>query len=508
MVRLEQLLADLAAHDAAIDALLDNDTLTDDQKAEHDRLVAARGKTLAAIKREEEKAAREEEREALAASAATVATRRADRSQRQVALAPGGAAAAAIPAPGTGRVTGIQMPNAADVPALVGRGRIPANVRRYGSLKHFRGTRNGVEAEERAYRFGVWGLAMLAIQIPGRYGYLPRFREAVGVFEREWMPGTFAAANTSNDNNGTNFLIPEEFSTDMIDLREQYGVARRLLKTERMTSDTKLIPRRAGGLTAYFTAEGGAGTESNKSWTQVRLTAKDLMAISRYSAQVDADAAINFGDDLAGEISYAFANKEDDCAFNGDGTSTYGGIRGIRTRLTSVDDAGTDSAGLVTQGSSTTWSAIVLGDFDKVVGKLPQYADTPNAVWVGHRTFYYEVVEKLIQASGGVPAYEVRQGQRAPRPLFKGYPWEFSQIFPSTTAGTTVACILGDIALGAAFGDRQQDSIMFSEHATVGGQSVYERNELAIRGTERFDINVHDVGDASTPGPIVGLRTG
>jgi len=30
---------------------------------------------------------------------------------------------------------------------------------------------------------------------------------------------------------------------------------------------------------------------------------------------------------------------------------------------------------------------------------------------------------------------------------------------------------------------------------------------LAIRGTDRFDINVHDVGNTSAAGPIVGLIT-
>ncbi len=81
-------------------------------------------------------------------------------------------------------------------------------------------------------------------------------------------------------------------------------------------------------------------------------------------------------------------------------------------------------------------------------------------------------------------------------------------MYPSTTATTTVSCTLGDHRLGARFGDRQQESIMFSEHATVGGESVFERNDIAIRGTERFDINVHDAGTGSAAGPIVGLQTG
>lgn len=378
-----------------------------------------------------------------------------------------------------------------------GKTTIPANVRRH-TARNFKGQLNGRDAEERAYRFGQWCLARIAAQIPGQY----EFPEAQRFYDEH-----FRNALATNDSNGSHNLVPEEFGRDLVDLREQYGVARNVLKVIPMMSDTRVDPRRAGGLTAYFVAEGAAGTESDKTWDNVRLTAKDLMVLSRYSAQLSSDAVISIGDDLAGEIAYAFANKEDECAFNGDGTSTYGGIQGVRNKLQDVDGAGTDSVGLVTQASGNTIAALTLADFDKVVGKLPQYADTPNACWLMHRTFYYEVVEKLVQASGGVPAYEIRDGRRQ-MPMFKGYPVKFSQVFPSSTAATTVFCTLGDHAMGARFGDRQQESIMFSEHASVGGQSVFERNQIAIRGTERFDINVHDVGDASTVGPIVGLQTG
>jgi len=276
-----------------------------------------------------------------------------------------------------------------------------------------------------------------------------------------------------------------------------------------MSSDVRSDPRWVSGLTAYFVSEGGAGTTSSGTRDRIQLTAKDLMVLSTMSNNLSADAAIDIGDQLAGDIAYAFANKEDECAFNGDGSSTYGGIVGVRSKLQDVDGAGTDSAGLVTQATGSTWGAIVLADFNSVIGTLPQYADTSNAVWVCHKTFYETVMSKLALAAGGVTAAEISSGgDRRPRPSFLGYPVEFSQVFPSTTAVTTVSCTLGDHSLGARFGDRQQESIMFSEHATVNSSSVFERNDIAVRGTERFDINVHDAGDASNAGPIVGLETG
>jgi len=372
-----------------------------------------------------------------------------------------------------------------------------------GTPTNFHGTREGLDAEHRAYRFGMWALARISQDLPGRFNF-----ESAKQFVQNYMNPLNSAHSESDGTTGGHYLVPEEFSSDLIVLREMYGVVRRLFGRSAMTGDVKHEPKRASGLTAYFTSENAAGTESNMTWSDVQLVAKTLTVLARMSNQLNADAVVSIGDTLAGEIAYSFSNKEDDCGFNGDGTSTYGGMRGIRKLLVDVDGAGTASAGVKTQGTSNTWDTQVLADFHAVVGKLPQYADTPNACWVAHRTYYYNVMQRLELAAGGVTALEIQTGDRRPRPLFLGYPVEFSQIFPSATATTGVTAILGDFTKGALFGDRQQTSIAFSEHATVGGESVFERNQIAVRGTERFDLNVHGCGDSSTPGPIVGLRTG
>lgn len=380
--------------------------------------------------------------------------------------------------------------------------KIPKNVMRVGRPQNFHGNRDGFSGEERAYRFGMWLLAKVSADMPGKYNF-----DSATQFVNDYMRPTNTAHGETGVTSNGQVLVPEEFSSDLIDLREQYGVVRRLFGRRSMSSDTLHTPKRSGGLTAYFVNENQAGTESNMTWDDIQLVAKDLMVLSRYSNQLSMDAVISLGDTLAGEIAYAFAYKEDICGFNGDGTSTYGGIQGIRTLLTSIDGAGTDSIGLKIQGTSNTWSAQVLADFHAVVGKLPQYADTPNTCWVCHKTYWSEVMQKLAMAAGGVTYEEYKVGDRRPRPMFLGYPVEFSQVFPSATATTGVTCILGDMSLGTIFGDRQQTSIAFSEHGTVGGESVWERNQIAIRGTERFDIVVHGCGTASVAGPIVGLAT-
>jgi HK97 family phage major capsid protein len=65
------------------------------------------------------------------------------------------------------------------------------------------------------------------------------------------------------------------------------------------------------------------------------------------------------------------------------------------------------------------------------------------------------------------------------------------------------------VAKGAMFGDRRGVTV----DMTDSNDDDFENNLISIRGTERFDINVHDVGNASATasqreaGPIVGLIT-
>jgi HK97 family phage major capsid protein len=377
---------------------------------------------------------------------------------------------------------------------------IPAECRRYGALKAFTKDRvagSDYTADERAFRFGQWAMAARgddeAKQWCAKYGIPLRQKTA--------------QAEATNTTGG--YLVPEEFGTDLVLLREQYGVARRVLKMVPMASDTRTDPRQTGGLTASFVGEDVAGSESNMTWDQVRLTAKDLMVIARVTNQLNADSVINLGDTLAYECGYATSLKEDQCAFIGDATSTYGGITGVTKALTDVWTASTaGSITGITKASSTTLASLALADFENAVGSLPQFADTARAVWVCHRYFYQAVMVKLMLASGGVVSQEITAGDRRPRPMYLGYPVEFSQVMPSTTAATTLFAFLGDFSLGSSFGDRQQNIISFSEHATINSVSVFERNEVAVRCVERFDINVHDVGNGTTPGPIVAVATG
>ena len=271
-----------------------------------------------------------------------------------------------------------------------------------------------------------------------------------------------------------------------------------------MNSDTKLIPRRTGGLTAYPVGEGQTITPSDMTFDQVQLVAKKWAVLTKRSSELDEDNAINLGDKLIDEIAYIFSKTEDECGFNGDGTSTYHGIEGVRSKLLNLSATRANIAGLVV-GSGNLWSEFELTDFLGVLAVLPEYANTNNTAWYMSRSFFYGTVLRLILEQGGSPGAEVIAGSRTP--MLLGYPVRFSQVMPRTQANDVIPVFFGDLKLAATFGDRRGTTIDASIHAD------FANDLIALRGTERFDIVVHDIGNQSAtaalrePGPIVGLAS-
>jgi HK97 family phage major capsid protein len=232
----------------------------------------------------------------------------------------------------------------------------------------------------------------------------------------------------------------------------------------------------------------------------VQLVAKKLGCLALISSELSEDAMINIADDISGEIAYAFAYAEDNCFFNGDGTSTYGGITGVRQKLLDVDSTIANIKGLTVAtgtGYASSYGSIVLSDFHKTMANLPLYARM-NAQWICSAFFYDSIMAKLQTAAGGnTVANFAAGGQQS----FLGYPVTLAQLMPVSPAVSKVICLFGNFAMGASFGDRRNLTL------AVSTDYKFAEDQIAIKGTERIDINVHDVGDTTNAGPIVGLIT-
>lgn len=366
----------------------------------------------------------------------------------------------------------------------------------YASKPRFFKGATTAEAARKAYRFGKWLLA-------GPLGNA----EARQYCQENGIPVVIERTQQEGNNVTGGFLVPHEFGNDMIDLKEEYGDFRKHTNVVPMAGDTKSEPRRQGGLVFRFVGESEAGTADDLAWGNVLLSAKKGMCLARISSELNEDSLINTADRNFYEMSYAQAVKEDECGFNGDGTSSYGGMVGVRQALKGLSGTIANIAGLVVAsgtGYATSYNSIVLADLNKVKGRLPKYAIKRGPKWFMSQTLWAEKIEAIALAGGGVTSTEIANG--AP-PRLLGYPVEICQAMPSVSDVSQVAILFGALDLGSMLGDRRQMAFALSEH------SRFANDEIELRGTARFDINVHDVGNAHAtaasrvPGPIVGLIT-
>ncbi len=354
------------------------------------------------------------------------------------------------------------------------------SVPRYGKLEGFKGE----GADVRAHRFGQWLLG-------GPFGN----RAA-----RQWCEDrgliVSRAAQVEGVNEKGGFLVPEEFGRDIVDLVERYGVFRQNAKVVPMMSDRRTDPVITGELESQFVGELEDPGDQDLDFGMIGLTAKKHMVLVPMSSEVAEDASIYIGDLVATAAARAFAKKEDECGFNGDASSTYGGITGVRAALKAVD---ADPANIqsLQVGTGNAYSELTLDDFAGVVGRLPDYADTGNVKWFVSRRFYFNVMVNLL-LSGTPTATEIEDARNR---KFLGYPVEFSQVLPSTEANSQVCAIFGDLSLGARFGDRRAVTI------AIDDSILFRKDALLLRATSRFDVNVHGVGSTTAAGPICGLIT-
>jgi HK97 family phage major capsid protein len=382
-----------------------------------------------------------------------------------------------------------------------------ANVAVLARSARVTGLRNftGDGAEVRAYRFAQWFIAGPLARMYGDEVTPTLLMKRAAEFCRA-QGVTLERAHSERDNESGGFLVPDEFIADFIDLRERYGVFRRNARVVKMRSAAQSSLRRRGGLKAYpIGVTDRQITESQARWDGIHLEARRWGVLTKYEAELSEDALTNFGDELAGEMAYAFSQSEDECGFLGDATSQYHGIAGVIPRLVELDETVANVAGLV-EATGATWDSITREDMLAVAERLPEYADTPDTKWYCSRKFYVNVMMRIMLEAGGVTAAQL-DAMRVK--MFMHYPVEIAQVLPKKSAASQVPCLFGDLRQAARFGDRKQIAVA----VTDSNRTEFEEDVLTIKGIERFDINVHDVGNASADedereaGPVVGLIT-
>lgn len=284
---------------------------------------------------------------------------------------------------------------------------------------------------------------------------------------------------------GGGYLTPLEFSSQLIELVYKLPVIRPYATRMPMRSDQMQIPLESSTVTANWTSEFAAATQSDPVFGTLTLSVNNLIGISRMSRQLLDDSAIE--EDLVNYVMRKFAEsigRTEDAAFMaGSGTGQPKGIRQY-TFGNTVAQAGANLVG---------------DDLIALYHKLPiQYRVRTDVAWLMHDT----VIEKVrkLKDSTGRYLYEAGYGSvfvtEGMTPTLLGKPVLIQNDIPTNLGGgsNTTEVYLGALSY-YLIGDRQQ---IFSEVSTQEGTS-FARHMAAVKVGERID------GQLSQTDPIAQL---
>ncbi len=362
-----------------------------------------------------------------------------------------------------------------ETPVVESRAKVYAVPKNHRPLRGFR-------SEERAYRAGM------AIR--------------AGLFNddeaRRWCMdhGVESRAQAGGINSLGGVLTNDELSSEIIRLVEEFGAFPANARNVAMNSDTLLIARRTGGLSARPIGENAAPTTSDVTFDNVQLVAKLWGVDNRVPMSLIEDSVIDLADAMAVEVAQAYAEAFDNAGFIGTGAgAVYHGTVGVAV---SIND-GTHSAGVVTADTGNNkFDNLDLLDYTNVVARLPLYARR-NAKWYISPAGYGSSMLRLLMAAGGNNGADVAGGGGL---NFLGFPVVLTHPLESrlTGTGSAIACLFGDLSQACTMGTRREVTVKTDSSRFI------EFDQLLTFATARVAMVAHDLGDASKAGPIVALK--
>ena len=373
---------------------------------------------------------------------------------------------------------------------------------RFSAIKDVNGYYKGIwPSLEMAKAFGLFVIADIAGSSKAAAEL-----DGMGIQRRRLVGDNEIKAVTGTTVTGGAALIPTDFMGLMPVLLGQFGVFRQDALEWPMASDSAYAAVQTSDVVVYAPGSGTAPTASSPGFKNIGLNAKKMMTLTAIDKESTEDMAVAIGEVVGRSIARAFAKKEDQIAFLGDGTSTYFGFVGIGPALQAVDATITNIMGIHVQDTAGLWTAIDKEDILQLVGLVDGDVDDADCKWYGNRNFYYTVLVAIALGLGGVNATEVIQTGFTQNPQFLGRKYRHVSVMPRVKAAADhFPLLLGNLKQAALIGQSRAMTIETSSDA------YFTTDQIGIRGTERIAINIHGVGtaaDATDPLPaqVVALR--
>ena len=118
------------------------------------------------------------------------------------------------------------------------------------------------------------------------------------------------------------------------------------------------------------------------------------------------------------------------------------------------------------------------------MGKVGAKYWATGASWIASAAFYHTVRLDLLADAGGNTLATLAAG--AGQPSFLGYPVFLTDQLPTASTSVGSNCLFGAFDKAVIIGDRAGVRVQTSS------ERYFDEDNLAVRATVKYDINVHD----------------
>lgn len=177
--------------------------------------------------------------------------------------------------------------------------------------------------------------------------YLDAFEDGLG--DVRALVGSRTMSTLTDPAGG--YLVPTPMLAELLMFVEEYGYVRSMFRNVTMTSDSMEWSKLGTKPVAAWYGEIERIEPSDMTFAEGRMNSSKLAGITSWSKELDEDSLIALLPLYTQLMGEAIAEQEDLAGLKGDGTSTYGGFKGI-LNLTAAD-----GANIYTMGSGDTSSA-------------------------------------------------------------------------------------------------------------------------------------------------------
>jgi len=268
------------------------------------------------------------------------------------------------------------------------------------------------------------------------------------------------------------YLVPVEFMAQVSTLLKEYGLFRKYATNINMNSKTMTMPRLLAQASGAFVNENTAKSVANNTFDQVTFTRHTYAFISPVSRELLQDSGVDLVALFAELAANDFARAEDVAGFAGSGSP----ITGI------VNASGVNPVVL----SGTLAASLTYAKLLECITGVPSNA-VPGAAWYMHRS----VFDNILGLEDGSDRLIFSTIPDISNPSLLGYPVRLTDAMTAdtVTAVDTPYIVFGNLK-NSYLATREDMRIDVADQAVIEGNSMFEKNMLAFRFEQAFDIQV------------------